>query len=324
MYPNIDHLPVTNTGQSFLAGLDAAIFAHDRYLLNLCNWGWIVSIADAARAADVRVMLSGDFGNIALSYDGLPLLANSIAAGRWGTAVTGAIALARRGAMRPRAVIGSSLAPLLPAWTLQLWDLCRRVPDVRAQVSALKAEHLKTVERAARGAGWQSDVRRIRLDRTGRARALARLDTGEFRLGLLATHGIDQRDPMMDKRLVEFCFAIPEEQFLRRGETRSLMRRLTEGILPDPVRLETRRGLQAADWHETLNTSRDDIAAEIDRLEHSPLASRLLDLPRLNRLIREWPSGDWNRPDIVTNYRFALLRAVSAGRFIRSVEGGNA
>jgi asparagine synthase (glutamine-hydrolysing) len=324
MYANIDHLPVTNSRQSSLAGLDAAIFAHDRYVLNLCNWGWIESIADAARARDVRVMLSGDFGNIALSYDGLPLLANSIAAGRWGTAVSEAIALARRGAMRPRAVIGSSLAPLLPAWTLQLWDRCRRVPDARAQVSALKAEHLKAVERSARSARWPSDVRRIRLDRAGRARALARLDTGEFRLGLLATHGIDQRDPMMDKRLVEFCFAIPEEQFLRRGETRSLMRRVTEGTLPDAVRLETRRGLQAADWHETLNTSRDDVAAEIDRLEHSPLASRLLDLPRLKRLIRDWPSGDWNRPDIVTNYRFALLRAVSAGRFIRSVEGGNA
>lgn len=324
MYANIDHLPVTDTRQSSLAGLDAAILAHDRYVLNLCNWGWIESIADAARAENVRVMLSGDFGNIALSYDGLPLLANSIAAGRWGTAVTEAIALARSGAMRPRAVIGSSLAPLLPTWTLQLWDRCRRVPDARAQVSALKAEHLKAVERFAHSARWPSDVRRIRLDRAGRARALARLDTGQFRLGLLATHGIDQRDPMMDKRLVEFCFAIPEEQFLRRGETRSLMRRVMEGTLPDAVRLETRRGLQAADWHETLNTSRDDIAAEIDRLEYSPLASRLLDLPRLKRLIHEWPSGEWNRPDIVTNYRLALLRAASAGRFIRSVEGGNA
>ena len=324
MYSNIDHLPAPTTRQSSLAGIDAAIFAHDRYVFNLCNWGWIESIADAARASDIRVMLSGDFGNLALSYDGLSLLANSVAAGRWGTAISEGMALLKRGTMTPRSLIGTSLGPLLPAWTFHLWNWCRGSRDRSVQFTALKAEHLKTVRRSAHRAGWPSEMRRFRLDRAGRARGLNRFDTGEYRLGLLATHGIDQRDPMMDKRLVEFCFAIPEEQFLRRGETRSLMRRLMDGALPDEVRLETRRGLQAADWHETLNTSREDVAAEIGRLGHSPLASRLLDLPRLERLIQDWPSGDWNRQDIVANYRLALLRAVSAGRFIRSVEGGNA
>jgi asparagine synthase (glutamine-hydrolysing) len=323
-HPNIDHVAIAKTRRSCLDGVDAAIFALDRYVLNLCNWGWIGAIADAARARDVRVMLGGDFGNLALSYDGLSLLANSIAAGRWGAAIGEGTALVRRGAMSPRAIIASAFAPFLPLWTFRLWDRCRGRVDPQAQVSALKADFLRHAQRAAEGAGWPSDVRRFRLDRAGRVRALSRFDTGEYRLGLLATHGIDQRDPLMDKRIVEFCFAIPEEQFLRRGETRSLMRRLMEGALPDVVRLETRRGLQAANWHETLEAGRDDVAAEIDRLGHSPVASRLLDLPRLKRLIDEWPSGDWNRPGIVTNYRYALLRAVSAGRFIRSIEGGNA
>jgi asparagine synthase (glutamine-hydrolysing) len=324
-YPNIEHLPVSNNnGHSILAGLDAAIFSHDRYVLNLCNWRWLQGIADAARARGAHVMLNGVFGNLGLSYDGLPLLVNSIAAGRWGTAIAEGTALARRGTMSPGAIVRSLLPPFLPAWVLGLRDRCRGRRGERAHFSALKVERLMAAQRAAQGAGWPSDMRQLRLNRAGRARALGRIDIAEYRLGILASHGIDERDPLMDKRLIEFCFAIPEEQFLQHGETRSLMRRVTEGMLPDTVRLETRRGLQAADWHETLNTSRDDVAAEIDRLEHSPLASQLLDLPRLKRLIREWPSGDWNRPDIVTNYRFALLRAVSAGRFIRSVEGGNA
>jgi asparagine synthase (glutamine-hydrolysing) len=47
--------------------------------------------------------------------------------------------------------------------------------------------------------------------------------------------GIELRAPLLYRPLVEFCFAIPFEQKLRPGETRSLMRRALRNDLPEKV-----------------------------------------------------------------------------------------
>jgi asparagine synthase (glutamine-hydrolysing) len=101
-----------------------------------------------------------------------------------------------------------------------------------------------------------------------------------------------------------------------------------QGILPDPVRLERRRGLQSADWSRHLTSARAEIAAEIDRLQRSSLASACLDLPRLRRLLDDWPQGaapgeGWHDSGVVHDYQLALLRGLATGRFLRRFEGGN-
>jgi len=50
-----------------------------------------------------------------------------------------------------------------------------------------------------------------------------------------AMFGIEIRHPFMDKRLIEFCLALPGEMRLRDGWTRYIMRRAMEGIVPDKV-----------------------------------------------------------------------------------------
>jgi len=46
---------------------------------------------------------------------------------------------------------------------------------------------------------------------------------------------IEPRHPFMDKRLVEFCLAMPPEQKLYQGWTRMIVRRALDGILPEEV-----------------------------------------------------------------------------------------
>jgi asparagine synthase (glutamine-hydrolysing) len=49
--------------------------------------------------------------------------------------------------------------------------------------------------------------------------------------------------PFLDRPLVEFLLSIPSEQLVRPGETRSLLRRALEGLLPDPIRVRrSKRG----------------------------------------------------------------------------------
>ncbi|WGV27617.1 lasso peptide isopeptide bond-forming cyclase [Halotia branconii] len=50
-----------------------------------------------------------------------------------------------------------------------------------------------------------------------------------------AMFSLEARHPFMDKRLIEFCLALPSEQKLYQGWGRMVMRRALEGILPQEV-----------------------------------------------------------------------------------------
>jgi hypothetical protein len=62
---------------------------------------------------------------------------------------------------------------------------------------------------------------------------------------------------------------------------------------------------------------RDRVAAEIELLGACPPADKALDLPRLRRLVENWPTEGWETVEVVGAYRHALLRAISAGHFLR-------
>jgi asparagine synthase (glutamine-hydrolysing) len=58
------------------------------------------------------------------------------------------------------------------------------------------------------------------------------------------------------------------------------------------------------------------MAAEVERLESSPLASRMLDLARMRRLIENWPSEGFERLDLNRSHHITLTRGFSVGRFL--------
>ena len=136
--------------------------------------------------------------------------------------------------------------------------------------------------------------------------------------------GFEVRDPHADRRLLEFALTVPEPMYRRDGIHRSFARRVLADRLPPEILSELRRGASMPTWFRVLDARRGDIAADIERLETSPLASRLLDLPRLKQLMTQWPKSDNEAEKRMQAYRLALGRGVHVGRFIRWVEGGNA
>ena len=50
-------------------------------------------------------------------------------------------------------------------------------------------------------------------------------------------HSIESRVPFLDHNLVEFCFAMPDEQKIHNGTTKRVLRDATEGLMPEAVRL---------------------------------------------------------------------------------------
>jgi asparagine synthase (glutamine-hydrolysing) len=156
-----------------------------------------------------------------------------------------------------------------------------------------------------------------------RLHCLQLTDPGNYLKAYLGRMQVDYRDPTADVRLLEFCFGVPTEHFLRGGMLRALARRALVGRLPKQVLEDTRSGLQVADWHEDLTADRKGIIDELDRLEACPAAAAAIDLMRLRRWTENWPSHGWEQSEALVHYRHTLLNAVAAGHFLRRATGSN-
>ena len=318
MHPNIEHVLVRSDRRSPFDDLDRSFFFADQPSFLLMSWGMAYSINDAAREAHVKVMLAGGLGNAAFSYDGLALLPELVRSGRWLSLWHEMSALVTTGQMSWRGVIGHTLGPWMPAW---LWRSLNRFGRGNT-VDILTYTALSRARRAELGIDARARARRLDLayrpavdSFAARLQMIGRNDPGNLFKALLGGWRIDLRNPLIDRRLIEFCFAVPTEQFLSRGEFRSLTRRVLADRVPQAVLNERRRGFQAADWHERVTAARDRLAASIEQLAACAPAARALDIARMQELIRHWPAYGWEQPELITAYRQVLLGSISGGIF---------
>jgi len=325
-YPNMEHVLIRSHGRSPLDDLDRSFFLFDRPVLNICNNVWANSIYDAARKRKLRILLAGDAGNMGLSYSGMELLPELFRSGRWLRWWREAQALVAPGRMRWRGVLARTLGPWCPA---AVWVWLNRFASGSAfkvgDYTAINSRRLAELDLPVRARDCDLDLvyRPWKDGFAMRLWALRRVDPGNYNKGTLGGWHIDHRDPTADVRLLEFCLAVPTEQFLSDGKQRALAKHALADRLPKLVLEEPRKGLQAADWHERLTAGRDRVAAELDRLDACPSATKALDLPRLHRLVENWPAGGWERDEVSVPYRSALLRGISTGHFLRRATGAN-
>ena len=325
LYPNVEHVLVRTGDRSPLEEIDRNFYLFDRPTLNLCNWTWASAINGEARDRGLSVLLTGQMGNMTISYGGLELLPELLGAGRLARLGRVGRQLVARQNMRWRGVIAGALGPYMPA---RLWNGINRLWDRDLTLSDHSAIHPARLEamkldRLAEERGMDFSYRPRRNGFESRMWVLRRISLGNYNKGVLAGWGVDQRDPTADKRLVEYCLGIPMEAYLAGGEPRALARRALADRLPEVVLNERRKGYQAADWHEGLTAARGQLQAELDRLAECPPAAETLDVERLRALVDDWPSSGWQREQTHNAYRLALLRGVSAGHFLRRARGSN-
>lgn len=288
---------------------------------NAMNIGWFAQSYDRARALGTQVLLCGTFGNMTLTWDGLPGLAAMARCGDWLRLWREVRALARAQGTSPLAVLRSRvLRPLLPPrWQAWLDDVRGRQPKTE-RYSPIHPDFARMTDIRARsiamGHYYPGDTD------TMRRRWLTRVQTlPGVRSGLMEAFGIELRDPTADLDLLEFCFAVPDEQYCRDGVTRWLARRVLADRLPPLVVNETRRGFQCPEFLHRMTLQRDAIVEGVAALERSPLASRALDVARMKKLAENWPTTVADAP--FAEYGAILDRGLHAGRFLRWVEGSN-
>lgn len=104
--------------------------------------------------------------------------------------------------------------------------------------------------------------------------------------------GIEYRYPLLDKRLLEFCLALPSEQFLQQGMGRSLFRRAMRGILPDEIRLRQSKFGAFGDFLRRLVRARQDFLIRLAQFEETGIGKKYVDLSQVRKFMEELPAEE--------------------------------
>jgi len=316
LYPNMRQIRVDASGSDMLREL-ARIFP----LLDLphaaaLNNVWGNRILDRAAASGAKVMLNGALGNFAYSYTGGDVLHERFRSGRWLATLRQAWRLRRMGISSGRNAASLTVFGVLPWWLRRRVDPLIRAAEIGW--SAIRADRARELDA----------VDQFRRFLFTHASALPRLmatdfqqnQYGDYNAATGAGWGIEARDPTADKRVFEFCAAIPPEQFVAGGMGRSLARRAMRGRLPEATLTRTEKGTQAADWYESLSRIHGELDAELALEQESPGARRLIDLDWLRGALEEWPRTAQEAALKDGIYDSAIPRGIAVGYFIRRIE----
>lgn len=328
-HANIDHVLVSAPDRQIGDDLDQRFYASEMPALNLCNEVWLTEIARLAGTRRGTVLLTAIWGNMTVSDEGIEGLNNLLYGGHLAAWALTALRLLRAGSITLKGLAFLSLRPLLPIRVEQgLRRLFRRPGRVLRDYTLLRPDIMDAprpggLSLSQEAARIFSDLARGRPERS--LGLFWQQELGALSLkGALARHGVDIRDPMSDRRLIDLCLSLPHQLYLYRGQRKGLYHLAFADRIPADIRLNRRKGLQGADWSARLIQARRTIGEEAERARASPGATALIDLDELTRLAATVPVSEGAALDRLTpSYRYRLLRSLSVTHFLRRIEGGN-
>jgi asparagine synthase (glutamine-hydrolysing) len=324
-FANIEHVLVRTRQGALKAGMDLDVERLDRTPLNGCNMTWARAIEEEAQRRGIKVLLTGRMGNYSISYQGweyLPWLLRSGKFATWWKECTGVLQHFPR--FGRRRLLARSIHPLLPKTIWQLRQWFRGTTRDLDSYSPLNSTYFSdsVSRRRASKRGWDLTYQPWSDGRQMRVAALNRFDSAEYSVCANASN-VEMRSPAMDRRLIEFCLSIPDNQFFRGGRPGWLLERMMGSTLPNQAFGLPTKGLQFADWYEQFDLAVPAIREELEKLASNSVSRELLDVDGLIKDLDQWESTE---PGSVTQermFRLRQLRGLTAGAFIRYAEREN-
>lgn len=281
--------------------------------------GRLEDMLGAMKSDGVTLALGGEGGNQTLSADGMALFHDLGRSGQWGVAALEIAALWRLMG-RPAARHAAGMAA--PHWLWQSWGalIGRKEPDAPIALQLLRPElrnELATLQDFGERAGEREDPRRQWLEILCRDGAYADALFLPWRIA-----GIDMGWPLYDRRLIDFALRTPQEQFLRGGVTRWLMRRILDKRVPGEIAWEQRMGYDLSDMPVRGKLWRESLRAEWAHIMHSRAARRLFDMDALSSLMEDEGGGQYDHA--VHYHRWRIIAdAIATAQVAGIIEGEN-
>lgn len=283
---------------------DEAVFAFNLFL----NW----NLYGVAKGRGVRVLLDGFDGDTTVSH-GVRYLDDLARAGRWGTLTTEVRGYARNFNLSPWTLLWSywryyGLDPIISRF--QVFKLVQRI------WLALKRRTLRAIYPSGNRPVWSYNLnptfaQRIRLkercqallkDRSSPPQSQREDHYRTLTWGVMpntlealdrasAAFSIEPRFPFWDKRLVEFCLALPPEQKIHQGWTRVVMRRAMSDILPVEVQWRGGKSNLGPNFNHVLLTFGRERMEEVI-LQNPEAIEEYVDITALRAAHQRFVSGE--------------------------------
>ncbi len=256
-----------------------------------------------ARAHGASILLDGIDGDSVVSF-GLGLLAELTKRGRWLQLWSEAKALADASPRKQYSTLyfvrELGLRPLAPL-SLRRTRWRRRLRtgayDRSSFIRPELAQELRLDER------WrESQLQSIRPFRSAREEHALGLASPmlPFALELAAAcanrHGLTMAFPFLDRRLVELCVALPTSQKLRRGTTRSILRRSLRAYVPSEITNRSNKANLEPAFRTGVVRHAPALMRQVLNGDQSR-ASEVVDLHRLERDVEAFTHPTPNRHD---------------------------
>lgn len=141
--------------------------------------------------------------------------------------------------------------------------------------------------------------------------------TGTLGTKLSLRNSLWKRDPTNDLRVIRFCLSLPEGQYVQNGFDRALIRRSTENILPDKVRLnQSIRGVQGADCVHRMTPCWNEFIGELEKVLNNSMMIELINMESFKAALSKIRQGP--RPEYSFDPEYQLLmHSLNIYRFIR-------
>lgn len=287
------------------------------------NLFWIDGLLNEAENQGIGTILTGGMGNSTISYGNFSQCARSLfQTGRWGELVK---EIKDYGNRRNRTIAKVAFqlfkSTLSSTWAGNLYQRGKLFEAKPFDLTPVNPYFARLIDMEKRFQKYDYDPSYQRKLNAFNHREsilaphhLSHLATIYTKLSL--SHNLIIRDPSLDKRVIEFCFSLPVEQFIRHGQDRSLIRQAMSGILPDKIRLNDRvRGVQSADYARRLLPLEKEIYKEIKDIGKLEIERMYLDIKKIQDQAEKI---DLSAPNAFTNpYLRMLLRSIIFSRFLR-------
>ncbi|MDD3230680.1 MAG: asparagine synthase-related protein [Oscillospiraceae bacterium] len=327
---NIEPHYLASEGKSPLTEINERLETLEQPYKTLENAYWGNACFQAANDKGIGVLLSGQTGNATVSWGNFsPYIIFLLKNARIRTFFKEIEAYSKRQKINPLRMIRSTGFNFMPYVIKKYRYIKRNGTDYTELLSPINPQFAKAIKVEKRLKMYKADQLFIDHGDSFEER-MKMLGTSAFsHLGAIETKSslkfcVEKRDPTRDKRVIEFCINLPENQWVRDGEERRFIRHAMEGYMPDMVCLNTTvRGRQAADWVQRIVPEWAEVYREMETIGDNELERKYLDIPRIKRFLaaNKELSPDDNE-GIESGVRL-LIRALIFTRFLRSFEGQN-
>lgn len=282
------------------------------------NSFWLTGMLERSKEQNVGVLLNGSRGNYTISWgDPIDHYARLLRTLKW-TNVYQELNHYTRVMRTGKSVVLPIIAKQAYAY-LTRTALAKKKSDIPLVIHPDFANRTKVIERLMCDhvglTDYSPDEVTARNNQFQRFSVSNHIGTSTTKLSL--PYGVSERDPTSDPRVVRFCLSLPNEQYVQNGIDRSLIRRSTEGYLPDMVRMNIHaRGVQGADWIYRMLPDWGAFRDQLQKLCRDSSAAHYLNVPQIKQSLERLGT----EPKLAYAFDLdarLLMRSLIAYRFIK-------